>query len=215
MYWQAQVATYPASTFNGSMTIVTLTFQAMQPGSTSLTLTDVKLSDNSGDPIACSVSSGSVSVYYGRYMRGATETVNGLGAYVLNIPESTSSAYATESASGSGASWGIRAFVRHSNGSEQEISLNGQTGTPEAVVSRSSGAGLQSATVSVAQTALQSTDSLVIRVYVEVGSSGWTLCATFTTEQLQASTLQATTWTVYYYTAANWNRITQTTSAGF
>jgi hypothetical protein len=215
MYWQAQAATYPASSFNGSMTIVTLTFQALQPGTTALTLADVKLGDSTAEPIACTVSSGSVSVYYGRYMRGDTETVNGLGAYVLSIPESSSSAYATESASGSGASWGIRAFVRHSNGSEQEISLNGQTGTPQAVVSMSSGAGLLSATVSVAQTALQPTDSLVIRVYMKVGSSGWTLCATFTTEQLQASTLQAATWTVYYYVGANWNRITQKESAGF
>jgi hypothetical protein len=62
LYWQAQAGTYPASSFNGSMTIVTLTFQALQPGSTSLTLADVKLGNSTAQPIACSVSSGSVTV---------------------------------------------------------------------------------------------------------------------------------------------------------
>ncbi|MGD0496312.1 MAG: hypothetical protein ABSB28_09815 [Candidatus Bathyarchaeia archaeon] len=214
-YWQGQTATYPASSFNGSMTIVTLTFQALQPGTTSLTLTDAKLGNSTAEPIACSVSSGSVTVYYGRYMRSDTQTVNGLGAYVLNIPESTSSAYVTQGGSGHGASWGIRAWVRHSNGVEQEISLDGQTGTPKALVGRSSGSGLQSNTVSVAQTALQQTDSLVIRVYVQVGGSGWNLCATFTTEQLQATTLQAATWTVYYYTFASYIRLYNWTASTF
>jgi hypothetical protein len=58
----------------------------------------------------------------------------------------------------------------------------------------------------VAQTALQPTDSLVIRAYIEAGKSGWPLCATFTTEQLQATTLQAATWTVYYYIYAYYYR---------
>jgi hypothetical protein len=133
-------------------------------------------------------------------MRSDTQTVNGLGAYVLNIPESTNAASVTQGGSGQGATWGIRAFVRHSSGSEQEISLDGQTGTPKALVSGTSGSGLQSATVAVSQTGLQSTDSLVIRVYVQIGGGGWTLEASFTTEQLQAATLKATTWTVYYYT---------------
>lgn len=215
LYWQAQAATYPASSFNGSMTIVTLTFQALQPGTTSLTLADVKLGNSTGEPIACSVSSGSVSVYYGRYMRSDTETVNGLGAYVLNIPESTSSASVTQSGDGHGASWGIRAFVRHSNGVEQEISLDGQTGTPKAVVYRTGGSGVQSNTVAVAQTALQHTDSLVVRVYAKVGTSDWVASATFTTEQLQASTLKATTWTLYYYTYAYYYRTYNFTASTF
>ncbi|MGD0494435.1 MAG: cohesin domain-containing protein [Candidatus Bathyarchaeia archaeon] len=214
-YWMAQAATYPAPSFNGSMNMATLTFQALQPGTTSLTLTDVKLGNSTAQPIACSVSSGSVNVYYGRYMRSDTQTINGLNAYKLNIPESTSSAYVTQSGSGYGASWGIRAWVRHSNGVEQEISLDGQTGTPKAVVWRSSGSGIQGGTVSVAQAGLQQTDSLVIRVYVQVGGSGWTLCATFTTEQLQATTLQATTWTAYYYTYAYYIRPYNWTTSTF
>jgi subtilase family serine protease len=62
LYWQGQAGTYPASSFNGSMTMVTLTFQALQPGTTPLTLTDVKLANSTAQPIACSVSSGSVTV---------------------------------------------------------------------------------------------------------------------------------------------------------
>ena len=215
LYWQAQAATYPASSFNGSMTIVTLTFQALQPGTTPLTLTDVKLANSTAEPIACSGSGGSVNVYYGRYMRSDTQTINGLSAYKLNIPESTSSASVTQSGDGHGASWGIRAWVRHSNGVEQEISLDGQTGTPKAVVYRTVGSGVQSNTVTVAQTALQQTDSLVIRVYAKVGTSDWVASATFTTEQLQVSTLKATTWTLYYYTYAYYYRTYNFTASTF
>jgi hypothetical protein len=214
-FWKAEAANYPAPSFNGSMTIATLTFQALQPGTTSLTLADTILGNSTAQPITCGVSSGSVTVYCGRYMRSDIQTVNGLNAYKLNIPESTSYTYKTQSGSGYGASWGIRAWVRHSNGTEQEISLDAQTGTPKAVVSRGSGSGVQSGTVTVAQTGLQLTDSLVVRVYVQVGESDWTLCATFTTEQLQTTTLQAATWTVYYYTYAAWNRYTQMTTAKF
>jgi hypothetical protein len=213
-FWKAEAANYPTPPFNGSMTIATLTFQALQPGTTSLTLADTTLGDSTAQPITCTVSSGSVNVYYGRYMRSDTQTINGLNAYKLNIPESNSSASNTQYGDEPLAYWGIRAWVRHSNGTEQELSLGGQTGTPMAVVSRGGGSGLQSATVTVAQTVLQSTDSLVVRVYTKVGSdSTWTLSATFTTEQLQATTLQATTWTVYYYTYAFWNRYTETETA--
>jgi hypothetical protein len=205
VFSKAEAANYPAPPFNGSMTIATLTFQALQPGTTSLTLADTILGDNTAQPKACIVSSGSVTVYYGRYMRGDTQTINGLNAYILNIPESTSSASVTQSGLESAPSWGMRVFVRHSDGTETEVALDGQTGTPKAVVS---GSGLQSANTSVSQTTLQSTDSLVVRVYIWLGvDNGWSLCTTFTTEQLQASTLQAATWTVYYYTRTTFNRL--------
>jgi hypothetical protein len=208
LFSQAESANSPALPFNGSLTIATLTFQALQPGTTTLALTNILLGDSTAQPIACTVSSGNVSVYYGRYMRGDTQTINGLNAYVLNIPESTNCSSVTQSGEDGAPSWGIRVWVRHSNGTETEVVLDGQTGTPEAIVSRSSGSGIQTATTSVSQTALQSTDSLVVRVYVRLGvDSDWTLCATFTTEQLQASTLQTATWTVYYYTQASFNRL--------
>jgi len=214
-FWKAQSADYPAPSFNGSMTIVTLTFQAMQPGTTGLTMADAKLGNSTAQPITCIVSSGSVSVHYGRYMRSDTHTINGLNAYRLGIPQSASSAVYSKSGSGEGASWGTRAWVRHSNGVEQEISLDGQTGTPKALVYRYSGSGIQSNTVSVTQTALQSTDSLVVRVYVQIAEGSWNLCATFTTEQLQSTTLTGTTWTVYYYTYAYYSYKYDTTSTKF
>ena len=52
IYFKAQTFEYPESTFNGSMTIVTLTFQALQLGNTSLLLGDTKLGDYSGSPIS-------------------------------------------------------------------------------------------------------------------------------------------------------------------
>jgi len=214
-YFKAQSRTDPAPSFNGSMTIVTLTFQAIQPGTTSLLLQETKLGSSAAQPITHTVSSGSVSVYYGRYMRSDTHTINGLNAYKLSIPQSASSAVYSKSGSGEGASWGIRAWIRHSNGVEQEVSLDGQTGTPKAVVYRYSGSGIQSSTVSVTQTALQSTDSLVVRVYVQIAEGSWNLCATFTTEQLQSTTLTGTTWTVYYYTYAYYSYKYDTTIAKF
>ena len=67
-------------------------------------------------------------------MRSDNQQVNGLSANKLNVPQSTSSALVTKSGSGMGALFGIRAWVRHSNGVEQEISLDGQAGTPKANV---------------------------------------------------------------------------------
>lgn len=175
---------------------------------------ETKLGNSTGDPIEHTESSSSVSVYYGRYMRSDSQSVNGLSAYKLNIPESASSAVNTQSGSGVGALFGIRAWVRHPNGVEQEISLHEQTDTPKATVGVGS-AGIRSNTVSVARTALQSTDSLVVRVYVQIAEGPWNLCATFTTEQLQSSTLKATVWTVYYYTSSTYNRVTDRTTAKF
>ncbi len=213
-FYKAEAAKYPAPSFNGSTTIATLTFQATETGATSLSLQETKLGNSTADPIDHTESSGSVSVCYGRYMRSDTQQVNGLSAYKLGIPQSASSAVNTQSGSGAGAMWGIRAWVRHSNGVEQEISLDGQTGTPEATVG-GGWAGIRSSTVSVAQTALQSTDSLVVRVYVQIEEGPWNLCATFTTEQLQASTLKAAVWTVYYYTSSTYNRVADRTTARF
>jgi len=144
-----------------------------------------------------------VTVYDSRYMRGDTQQINGLSAYKLDVPQSDSPASSVKTGSGLGAYFGIRAWIRHPNGVEQEISLDGQTGAPRAIVEGGLGA-IRSNTVSVAQTTLQFTDSLVIRVYTEIAEGPWYLDATFTTEQLQSSTLKATTWTVYYYTYARY-----------
>lgn len=203
-YWKAQTASYPAPPFNGSMTIATLTFQALQPGTTSLTLVETKLGNSTAQPIDHTDSSGSVTVYYGRYMRSDTKSVNGLNAYLLNATETTSYQDAGNANSGRNAYWGIRAWIRHANGVEQEITLDGQTGTPKAVVARGSGSGMLSATTSVSQSVLQTTDSLVVRVYFRTSGSSWGEVAAFTTEQLGSTTLTGCSWTVYYYTWAQY-----------
>jgi hypothetical protein len=60
-------------------------------------------------------------------------------------------------------------------------------------------AGLKSVGGSVSLTSMVSTDSIVVRVYQKVGAGSWTLVQTWTTGQLGAQSLDAATWTVYYY----------------
>jgi hypothetical protein len=197
---------------NGTCTFATLTFKALAEGDAGLGLEVVKLVDRNLNIIDTSSTSDTVTIYYGRYMRIDTENVNGLNTYLLNATQTTSSLYASTNATGGwNVTWGIRAWVRHSNGTEQEITLDDQTGTPKAQVERigpTYGSGIQNNTVSVTQKSMQATDSLVVRVYIEIGSGNWTLAATFTTEQLGATTLTGTTWTVYYWTIATYISIT-------
>jgi hypothetical protein len=212
-YWRALAPKCSAPSFNGTMSIVTFTFRAKEAGTTGLLLRDDELCSSSGTLIAHTRSHGSVDVYVGRYMRSDTRTVNGLNAYVLNSTESASQASFSQSASEyQTVYWGVRAWVRHSNGVEAEVSMDGQTGTPKAIISRDSGSGIQSNTVAVSETSLQSTDSLIVRVYMKIGSGNWNLAATFSTEQLQATRLQSVTWTVYYYTSYSYSiRLDRTT----
>ena len=66
-----------------------------------------------------------------------------------------------------------------------------------------SSSGLKSATWACPLTALVSTDSIVVRVYQKVGTGSWNLVRAFTTGQLGAISLDAATWTVYYYLATS------------
>jgi len=140
-----------------------------------------------------------------RYMTANISTVNTLYAY--NLETSQSSNHLTTSYTRTGSTsyvcyWGIRVWKIASDGTETEIT----SGTPVAVVSRSTnGQGIQSATWNAPQTALASTDAIVIRIYRKVGDDGpWALYANpygvYHTEQLGASQLDAATWTVYLYT---------------
>jgi hypothetical protein len=51
IYFKAQTYEYPEPSFNGSVTIVTLTFQTLQPGNTSLQLRYTELANSSASPI--------------------------------------------------------------------------------------------------------------------------------------------------------------------
>lgn len=144
-----------------------------------------------------------------RYMRGNTTTVNNLTAYQLSTNQSDTAKYNTYGGYGScSVWWGIRVWERSSAGTETEIT----GGTPVALVSRStSGEGIQSATWNCSETSLNTTDAIVVRVYIKVGANWSSAVATFITEQLGATKLDSATWTVYYYT----KRYCTTATVGF
>jgi hypothetical protein len=148
-----------------------------------------------------------------RYMRSDTWTVNGLTAYKLGTTQSTGPPEVYIGATGElTAYWGIRVWKRSSAGVETEIT----GGTPVAVVSRSSdGDGLQNATWSCPETPLNPTDSIVVRLYIRLGTGAWTEEVVFTTEQLGTTILNAATWTVYLYTNRTYDRDFDITYAYF
>jgi hypothetical protein len=90
---------------------------------------------------------------------------------------------------------GIRVWKRSASGVETEIT----DGTPRARATIPSSSGIVSATWTCPQTSLASTDAIVVRVYVTADTITWFLCDTWITEQLGAGSLDAATWTVYYY----------------
>lgn len=101
--------------------------------------------------------------------------------------------------------WGIRVWKRDQNGVETEVT----SGDPVAVVQRTSfGQGNQQTTWDCPGCALNPTDSIVVRMYIQFWKdewvSGWIwepdMPQIWTTNQLGASQLNATTWTVNYAT---------------
>jgi len=131
-----------------------------------------------------------------RYFRSDQHTVNGLSAYKLLTTESAAEASAYEYSTVSYFRWGIRVWKRASDGTETEIT----SGEPVAVVARTEvGEGMQSNTWNCPETSLASTDAIVVRVYI-YHDGAWHEKAEFITEQLGAQSLDAATWTVYYYT---------------
>ncbi len=128
-----------------------------------------------------------------RYLRGVANevTVNTLTAYSLGL---TNSATAGNYAPGSSVAvyLGMRVYKRSSAGVETEI-----TSALSATVQRTSaGSGYQTATWACPGAALATTDSIVVKVYGGTAANPTTVRATFTTEQLGATSLDANTWTV-------------------
>lgn len=133
-----------------------------------------------------------------RYMRGDQHTVNGLTTYKLsttqsNTAKSTSNGYMGPYGT---VAWGIRVWIRHANGSQEELT-NGLSAT---VTRSSNGEGIQSATWNCPYRLLAPTDVIVIKVYVRYGPYPESGSVSFITEQLNVSSLIPSTWTVYYYT---------------
>ncbi|MCK5024232.1 MAG: hypothetical protein KAR56_01290 [Thermoplasmata archaeon] len=134
-----------------------------------------------------------------RFMRGVASegSANGLTTYLLGNAQSTTSVRSSLTGNIGVVSTGFRAWVRNSAGTEAELT----GGSAEAIVERSAnGAGIQTTTWSCPQTSLSATDSVVIRIYQSLSTPPTNLKAEFTTEQLGASSLDAATWTMSYYT---------------
>ncbi len=136
-----------------------------------------------------------------RFLRSNAATVNGLTAYDLGTDLTGSIAVFDQSSTVSGdqaITWGIRVYVRHSDTSETEI-----TSGMVATVSRGAGgdaAGIQTGNWLCPQTVLSPTDSIVIEVWYQIGGNSPVIHTEFTTPQLSATSLDASTWSVSYYT---------------
>lgn len=138
------------------------------------------------------------------YMRGDQHTVNDFTAYRLGLSQSsTEQSFTTSQDEGffgtlSDVYWGIRVFRRTGDGQTEEIT----GGNPVAEVTRqgSTGQGIQSAQWNPPETALDSDDALIIRVYQSIGSGNYQKAAEFVTSPLNASRLNSEEWTVNYYT---------------
>jgi hypothetical protein len=136
-----------------------------------------------------------------RYMRSDIHTINGISVYNLGTTSSASpleNNQQTDRWSGSfTVTWGIRVWIRHVDTSETPVSLGSSW---VATVQRSSdGAGIQTNSWSCPQTSLVDTDAIIIRVYMQIGSTTYNPTELIT-EQLGASQLNAASWTISYYT---------------
>jgi hypothetical protein len=128
-----------------------------------------------------------------RYLRSDSQTVNGLTAYVLGTTQSatvktidiTSYSYLI-----------FRVYKRSSDGTETFIFEHAWF-----IVADLSGVATEySFTENCPQTSLVSTDAIVVKIFGSTSSSGGTLLASWITEQLGASQLNAATWTFYVWT---------------
>ena len=132
-----------------------------------------------------------------RYMRGDQHTVNTITAYILGTTQSNiSRSVSDDIGTNTSISYGIRVYKVESDGTETEITA----GTPVAVVTaKAPFDGIKSATWDCPSTSLNDTDAIKVEVWRKFGTVAWKRRVTFITEQLGAASLDAATWTVYYY----------------
>ena len=132
-----------------------------------------------------------------RYFTRNSVTVNDLSCYELRLTQTgTALSISINSYSGSVSVTqylGIRVYKRTSAGVETEITSG------VSAIASGDASGIISATWACPSTALNSTDSIVVRVYGDSFTPPTTLRGTWTTQQLNALSLDAATWTVYYY----------------
>ena len=142
-----------------------------------------------------------------RFMRTDQHTINGLTAYKLGRTSGGSEVHVQHAQGSSWAQWGVRVFIRHPDGSEEEQTYSYE---PEATVLRiSPGQSLLSANWDFGgYWGMLPCDALVIRVYSREGISGdWDLDGEFISENLGYASLEPCTWTFRYYVNTTWDNI--------
>ena len=135
-----------------------------------------------------------------RYFRAEYITVNGLDADALYTTQGNWVAEISPMiGSLSYIDFGIKVWKRNSTGFE--TNLTGET--PVAIVrfEEPDEGSMKSAIWSAPLTSLNPNDSIVIRTYLmpDYNPGAWDEMIIWTTPQLEATQLNATTWTVYYY----------------
>jgi len=93
----------------------------------------------------------------------------------------------------------FRAFKRDASGTETAVTDYITFYSALISVFKDDAGTLRSTTANIPQTALASTDSIVVRVYAKIGTGSPSLQNVYTTEQLGAQSLDASTWTFYFY----------------
>jgi len=93
----------------------------------------------------------------------------------------------------------FRAFKRDASGTETAITDYITFYSALISVFKDDAGTLRSTTANIPQTALASTDSIVVRVYTKIGAGSPIMRNVYTTEQLGAQSLDASTWTFYFY----------------
>src|SRR3989304_5203568 len=132
-----------------------------------------------------------------RYFRSDTHTINGLNAYQLKTTNTSSppaTTFGAEHELEDGATFRANVYKRASGGGETLIAS-----AVGSVYRGTVGEGIQSATWSCPQTALDSTDAIKVVLEIILDGEG-SNTRTFITEQLNASQVDAATWTFYFYT---------------
>ena len=93
----------------------------------------------------------------------------------------------------------FKVFKRDAGGTETAVTDYVTLYSALASVFKDDAGALRSITVNIPETALASTDSIVVRIYTQAGTGTPALRAIFTTEQLGAVRLDSATWTFYFY----------------
>ncbi|MFO8109463.1 MAG: hypothetical protein R6U17_02930 [Thermoplasmata archaeon] len=163
-------------------------------------VTDYPENAGKGDSFTLNESTGQ-SVNETRYFRGIqNETgVNNFTAYRLGTEQSENVQQSDSMMTGGDFhAWGFRAWARHEDGNETELTPGHAVGV---VLRSEADEGYQINTWDCPETPLSSTDSVVVRLYQDrVVYPPEMFVAEFTTEQLGASQLDASEWSIHYYT---------------